>query len=103
MIASAAVARLLKARLAGAADRHSNRLIAVDIGNLAGLDLLLDASFQLLPRPLQESLAVAQALVLRIKAAVDEIPHRATCFAPSHPALFTRMYQSTSRRTWRSV
>ena len=50
-------------------------MLAIRIGDLAGADLLLDAALQLRPDPVQEALAVAQALVLRVQAAVDEDRH----------------------------
>ena len=77
-------------------------MLGVDVGDLAGPDLIPDAPLQFFARTPQEALAVAEALVLRVQAAIDEDRH-GTSRAGLQPALFTRMYQSTSRRTWRSV
>ena len=86
-------------------DRHRDGVFGVHVGDLAGPDLIPDGPLQFLARPPQEALAVAEALVLRVEPAIDEVRHGRPfiCSGSLQPALFTRMYQSTSRRTCRFV
>src|SRR5690606_19989841 len=72
-------------RLAGVAGRHGDTVRGVDIGDLAGLDLLLDGPLQLLARPLEETPPVAEALVLRVEAAIYEIWHPLSSARLVHP------------------
>ena len=73
-------------------------MLGIDVGDLAGADLIPDASLQLFTRTPQEALAVAEAFVFRIQPAIDKDRH-GNIPGRFQPALFTRMYQSTSRRT----
>ena len=45
--------------------RHRHDVSGVDVGDLAGLDLVIDGSLQFLARTPQKALPVAQAFVLR--------------------------------------
>ncbi|WP_292534118.1 hypothetical protein, partial [Mesorhizobium sp.] len=66
-------------------------MLAVDLGDTACPDMVADAALELFPSALEEALAIAQALVLRIQAAVDEDRH-ANPSGFAQPALFTRMF-----------
>ena len=75
---------------------NRNRAALARVGDGALGDRLVDRTLDLGAGATKETLAVAEALVARVEASVDELRH-------VYPALLTRMYHSTSRRTWRSV
>ena len=56
-------------------DRHGDAVLGVHVGDLAGPDLVPDGALQLVARAPQEALAIAEALVLRVETAVDEVRH----------------------------
>ena len=66
---------VVEARLADALGRDRDRLAGADVGDLAVLQGLVDGVLDLGPGPAHEALAVDQALVLGIKAPVDEVAH----------------------------
>src|SRR5690606_36594403 len=68
----AAVAGMLEIRLARILVGHGNPMLRVHIRYLAGFDPLLDGLLQLLLCPLQETAPVANALVLGVKAPINE-------------------------------
>ena len=100
--APAAVAREMELRLADAVARDRDRAALAGVGDGAVGDRLVDRALDLRTGAAEEALAIAQALVARIEAAVDELGHGGFPLS-RYPALLTRMYHSTSRRTWRSV
>ena len=75
MVAPATAGRVLEARLGRALDRNAHRMVAVDVSDLAGRDLVVDDALEFVARPPQEALAIAQALVLRIQAPIDIVRH----------------------------
>ena len=50
----------------------------------------------------QETLAVLKALTVWVQPSINNV-HGHMQLPQPQPACFTRMYHSTSRRTWRSV
>ena len=86
-----------------AVGRDADLLAIVDIGDAAAADRFIHRPLDVFPDPLDEPPPVAEALALRVQAPVDEIGHRPRRLLSAQPALLTRMYHSTSRRTWRSV
>ena len=103
-LAVAAVRGVAEARLADALGRDRDLAAIAGVGDPAAVDRLVDRVLDLRAGAPEEALAVAKALVLGIQPPVDQEWHRLprAWYLP-HPALLTRMYHSTSRRTWRSV
>ena len=100
---------VVKDRLGDAARRDRDLLAVFDIGDLALAQRLLNRRFDLDAGTPQKPLTVAEALALRVGPTIDNV-HRTisgrlalACAGRAYPALLTRMYHSTSRRTWRSV
>ena len=96
VIALADFAREMELRFADAVGRDRDRPALARVGDRALGHRLVDRPLDLGAGATKKPLAVAEALVARVETAVDELRH-------GYPALFTRMYHSTSRRTWRSV
>ena len=93
--------RMVQARLGDALGGDRDGLAAGDVGDVTLLDGLVDHLLDLGARPLHEALAVPQALLLGVEPAVYEVG--SAHFGSVQPALLTRMYHSTRRRTCRSV
>src|SRR5438876_4335160 len=98
---------VVKDRLGNPARRDRDFLALPDIGDLALAQRLLHRRFDLGPGTPEEALAIAQALAFGVGSAVDDVhfhcPPGARLPRRPYPALFTRIYHSTSRRTCRSV
>ena len=99
MIARAALA--VEARLAHALERNADFAAFQHILDVAVLGGFLDGALNQRLGAAQEPLAVLQALAARVQPPIDDVHGHCRC--PPQPACFTRMYHSTSRRTWRSV
>ena len=102
-LAVAAAVGVVEHRLVDAVGRDRNRSALGGVADRALAHRLVDRLLDARARPFQEAHAVAETFVARIEAAVDELGHRSIVLDRAHPALLTRMYHSTSRRTCRSV
>ena len=91
-----------KARLIHAIERNADLAALQDILDVAVLRGFLDGALNQRLGPAQKPLAVLKALAARIQTPIDDV-HGHYTLHPPQPACFTRMYHSTSRRTWRSV
>ena len=89
-------------RLVHAVERDSDFAALQDILDVPVLRGLLDGALNQGLGPTQEPLPVLKTLAARIQPPVNDV-HGIHCSHPPQPACFTRMYHSTSRRTWRSV
>ena len=67
--------RVLETRLARAFCRNGNDVFGIDVGDLAAFDLFVDGPLQFRARTPEKALTVAQAFVLGIETAIDEIRH----------------------------
>ena len=104
MLGSPGAAAVMKVRLGNPARRNRHFFSVADIGHLALAQCLLHRRFHLGSGPCQETLTVTETLTLRVRATVDDV-HSLTSerTVVPYPALLTRMYHSTNRRTCRSV
>ena len=101
MLVATGATAVVKHRLDDPAHRDRHLLAVLDIGDLALAQGVLHRRFDLGAGARQETLPVAEALALGVGPAVDNVhrlPSRPGIIA-AYPALFTRMYHSTSRRT----
>jgi hypothetical protein len=103
VVADAAVA-VVEGRLADAVQR--DRHLASRVG-AADAPLGRGVAHRVLHQRLgaaQEALAVREAAAARVEAAIEDLHSRLSREGSGpQPACLTRMYHSTSRRTWRSV
>ncbi len=83
--------------------RHRDGVFGIDVGNLAGADLIADAALQLLRARRRKRWRLPRLLSLGLSRRSMKIGMERFRPPGPQPALFTRMYQSTSRRTCRSV
>ena len=77
--------------------RNLDLAVFADVGDGGILQRFLHGIADLRARAAQEALAVAEALAFGIETAVDEVGHGQRL--SRYPALLTRMYHSTRRRT----
>src|SRR5690606_28247662 len=75
MVPLAAGAGMAEARLVRAAPRDRHAMGGVHVGDPVGFHLVADRALQLVMHALEESLALAEAPVLGIEPAIDEIRH----------------------------
>ena len=92
----------MELRLADAVGRDGDRAPLAGVSDRALGHRLVDRALNLGAGAAKEPLTVTQAFVARIEAAVDEVGHGRFPLS-AYPALLTRIYHSTSRRTCRSV
>ena len=105
MFGSPGAAAVMKIRLGNPAGRDRHFFPVADIGHLPLAQRLLHRRFHLGSGPCQETLAVTETFTLRVRATVDDVHSLTSERGPwsPYPALLTRIYHSTNRRTCRSV
>ena len=90
-----------EARLIHAVEGDADFAPLEDILDVALLRRLLDGALHQCLGATQKALTVLETLAARIEAPIDDV--HGGFLHPPQPACLTRMYHSTSRRTWRSV
>ena len=82
VLAQAALGRMVEGRLANPVGRHRDVAAAVDVGDAALAHRLVDGVLDVGADPPDEAAAVAEALLLRVQPAVDEVRHRGPVTLP---------------------
>ena len=102
MLGAAGAAAVVEHRLDDPAHRDRHLFAVLDIGDLALAQGVLHRRLDLGAGTRQKPLPVAETLALGVGPAVDNVhrlPSTLGAIRGTYPALFTRMYHSTKRRT----